>query len=1264
VGVKRVLGAINSAIKPKKKMPEISTLSEFAALSQKKSAKIVRHTLNAGAVKEFCAEIARERFDALREQDAKKAERLTRWLNSGASKWLLREGRASQVEELANDAQPWAAEVLERGETLWSVILDETVLRQVGHIADWVADNAPRQLEQLSFEQAITETAEWDKRRSRLKARNEDWDGLTVVGDAPSAAPTYPNAQWVELKSAEALDREGVLMGHCVGSYAKHVAQGSTRIFSLRDETNNPLATIEARPMTREGIEEIASKEGWPKERMTAAFAAAAPFSVVQARQRFNMTLGHSEALAMNDLMRGFAQRGDLIAHVSESARNGQFSMPESAQLIPFSDLPAGTVVQSKSACVWRDDGHRLPENLTIPKLTITACDEGTRWPKKITVKNLELGAGVRFLDLSALPEWTVENVTISASGKMAGAKLNLGSVESVRGFGDESTRKPNEKGLLLAREKGIEKLVVSAGAVSLPGFCVDSLSVNLKQPADKSLASLALRFADVGELRLSAENNEKKSLVDFAGATVGRLVAEEAMNFSACEMSASFVREAAVDLSARSVEMHKEIRDTGNSPQFAERVAEGQGTVATKQSRRWTEEDIGMDIGLPVSYVLVNKLFKEAEESRKQLSTRQEGAMLVFKRDIVSVAESVGLWMSEDSAGGLLTGEQGGLAVKTRGPLLNLDLNLMFKEQVSRQVLARNQSVRKTLVAAHRLRTEGASAFEKLSEDERQAFESRASAADYFTLVNPNNDPSGLVVKNGNSAPLSDEINHSLNLLDQLLPENPVAQQPQKEQPAHEDRRAPEMAQPLTLASLQKIDVSLCHGLVALGWTLRSIDQNVDLGPLLIEMARDRMEENDTRDMEIRDLCAAVSQAFDGVRPERPKKFHEKIGKLAMNLDDLPPDSVCAKWLLSLSESVEQELRAEKEKNEGPAEASEGRPSEQQKKGPDMPALIADTLSSSTVAWASQSIAWAGKVWSSRGSSREERKRAWQVAAESCADVLDAYGRDTEAENLEEKNDNEWAVAELMAKMFGEGHGRAFTQAICMATINRWAQFNAAERNATSDVYGLGGLSWVSLESPKKADSLVAGLAQEPLFPDQLSVLVCESHGLAVNTKMKKALLGVMQNTAHSGFFLYEDELHEFVSTLTTLNFSGLMFSKGPRELDEARRKATEAKNETDDCAWDMSDRVRLPKKMKAPQAEMKSGAVPAPKTDASLNPQAIVEKPDTVKSVGASISAAPNLGNRPAARKEVVERTKISARADTRSSKIKQFWRDVLGR
>jgi len=103
----------------------------------------------------------------------------------------------------------------------------------------------------LSVPDAIKKAEMWLKSLTRGKAARE------VPGEIP--VKTYSDGfKWLKLTSRESLDREGKLMGHCVGSYYEKVAEEGTEIYSLRDPKNEPHCTIE---VTDREIQQIKGKQ-------------------------------------------------------------------------------------------------------------------------------------------------------------------------------------------------------------------------------------------------------------------------------------------------------------------------------------------------------------------------------------------------------------------------------------------------------------------------------------------------------------------------------------------------------------------------------------------------------------------------------------------------------------------------------------------------------------------------------------------------------------------------------------------------------------------------------------------------------------------------------------------------------------------------------------------------------------------------------------------------------------------------------------------
>lgn len=131
-------------------------------------------------------------------------------------------------------------------------------------IVDWLRAPSGPAVEsdwtRISWPQAVSGHDAWVEELSRAARKNmqesqafEGCDLLAPVVDTPA----LDGWTWVEVKSSSALDREGALMKHCVGSYAARVAAGSCLIYSLRDVVGKPHVTVEARMIEAGGCEVI-----------------------------------------------------------------------------------------------------------------------------------------------------------------------------------------------------------------------------------------------------------------------------------------------------------------------------------------------------------------------------------------------------------------------------------------------------------------------------------------------------------------------------------------------------------------------------------------------------------------------------------------------------------------------------------------------------------------------------------------------------------------------------------------------------------------------------------------------------------------------------------------------------------------------------------------------------------------------------------------------------------------------------------------------
>jgi hypothetical protein len=172
------------------------------------------------------------------------------------------------LQGIPQDAPPWLETALARGDEVYQVRLKPNFATIVNHLIDWIAVDpmAMRIIKAAPEEQFLTNLNHaadtyFASKAAETSPGSTEEAGREVIMTfragpdqkihhymEHSLVPDDRGpvvAFWCKLTSAQALDREGHLMVHCVGSYCNDVMEGNKTIYSLRDMKNDPHATVE-----------------------------------------------------------------------------------------------------------------------------------------------------------------------------------------------------------------------------------------------------------------------------------------------------------------------------------------------------------------------------------------------------------------------------------------------------------------------------------------------------------------------------------------------------------------------------------------------------------------------------------------------------------------------------------------------------------------------------------------------------------------------------------------------------------------------------------------------------------------------------------------------------------------------------------------------------------------------------------------------------------------------------------------------------------
>jgi hypothetical protein len=198
-------------------------------------------------------------------------KQIHQWLQTTLRKYLINDypsvGQATGefIQTRREYQAPWVDQALVRGEKLYKVYLGGGLPQTIDHVIDYLTqamdppgdfpqDLKIRDLTRLSVPDAIEKSNDWTE---WLQSRN-------IRGNAEAGEEEVLKLgngfRVVRLTNEAALDLEGKLMQHCVGSYAEEVEEDRTSIYSLRDSSNKPHATFEIDPRFKE-VSQIKGKQ-------------------------------------------------------------------------------------------------------------------------------------------------------------------------------------------------------------------------------------------------------------------------------------------------------------------------------------------------------------------------------------------------------------------------------------------------------------------------------------------------------------------------------------------------------------------------------------------------------------------------------------------------------------------------------------------------------------------------------------------------------------------------------------------------------------------------------------------------------------------------------------------------------------------------------------------------------------------------------------------------------------------------------------------
>lgn len=208
-----------------------ATLNSFSEFTQGKASQI-RNCANEHEMRAWFEALFLEKFDG---QDAR-AQKAWAWCSTVGRKHMLREGASEPFRprrDVLASWPRWIRDAIKAGKPLSALSLAPSERDLFSSILDWMRSPSGPSLtsdwSKISAPQAKAAELAWIDAMAKAAAK-KDLEAVDAAGtelfaplgaggppSCPGSGPEWAGWRWVEVKSADALDREGALMRHCVG---------------------------------------------------------------------------------------------------------------------------------------------------------------------------------------------------------------------------------------------------------------------------------------------------------------------------------------------------------------------------------------------------------------------------------------------------------------------------------------------------------------------------------------------------------------------------------------------------------------------------------------------------------------------------------------------------------------------------------------------------------------------------------------------------------------------------------------------------------------------------------------------------------------------------------------------------------------------------------------------------------------------------------------------------------------------------------------